>query len=122
MTVIPLDRPLPAGSRDLPGSLGRRRPCPSRSEEWERTRDPYSVLLLAGLAMRPLSPAARWALTPPFHPYPSFACAAAGRFAFCCPVRRLAAPRRYLAVYPMELGLSSSAEAPATITSDPTAT
>ena len=31
-------------------------------------RDPYSVLLLAGLAMRPLSPAARWALTPPFHP------------------------------------------------------
>src|SRR6476646_9639793 len=32
-----------------------------------------------------------------------------GRFVFCGPVRRLAAPRRYLAVYPMELGLSSSA-------------
>ncbi len=30
-----------------------------------------------------------------------------GRFAFCCPVRRLAAPRRYLAVCPVELGLSS---------------
>jgi len=29
------------------------------------------------------------------------------RSVFCCPVRRLAAPRRYLAVYPMELGLSS---------------
>jgi hypothetical protein len=27
VTVIPLDRPLPTGSRDLPGSLGRRRPC-----------------------------------------------------------------------------------------------
>jgi hypothetical protein len=30
-----------------------------------------------------------------------------GRFLFCGPVRRLAAPRRYLAVYPVELGLSS---------------
>ncbi len=64
VTVIPLDRPLPTGSRDLPGPLGRRRPC-----RIAPTRDPYSVLLLAGLAMRPLSPAARWALTPPFHPY-----------------------------------------------------
>jgi len=32
----------------------------------------------------------------------------AGRFVFCGPVRRLAAPRRYLAVYPAELGLSSA--------------
>jgi hypothetical protein len=32
----------------------------------------------------------------------------AGRFVFCGPVRRLAAPRRYLAVCPVELGLSSS--------------
>jgi len=32
----------------------------------------------------------------------------AGRFVFCGPVRRLAAPRRYLAVYPVELGLSSA--------------
>ncbi len=31
--------------------------------------DPYSALLPVGLAMRPLLPAARWALTPPFHPY-----------------------------------------------------
>ncbi len=30
-----------------------------------------------------------------------------GRFVFCGPVRRLAAPRRYLAVCPAELGLSS---------------
>ena len=29
------------------------------------------------------------------------------RFVFCGPIRRLSAPRRYLAVYPMELGLSS---------------
>jgi len=30
-----------------------------------------------------------------------------GRFLFCGPIRRLAAPRRYLAAYPVELGLSS---------------
>jgi hypothetical protein len=30
-----------------------------------------------------------------------------GRFLFCGPLRRLAAPRRYLAAYPVELGLSS---------------
>ncbi len=34
-------------------------------------RDPYLALLPVGLAMPPLLPAARWALTPPFHPYPS---------------------------------------------------
>jgi len=33
--------------------------------------DPYSVLLQAGLAMPSLSPGPRWALTPPFHPYPT---------------------------------------------------
>jgi hypothetical protein len=32
---------------------------------------PFSVLLPAGLAAPPPSPGARWALTPPFHPYPS---------------------------------------------------
>lgn len=43
-----------------------------------------------------------------------------GRCFFCCPVRRLAAPRRYLAVCPMELGLSSTGVLPAaTIASDP---
>jgi len=31
---------------------------------------PYSVLLQAGLAVPSLSPGTRWALTPPFHPYP----------------------------------------------------
>ncbi len=34
------------------------------------TRNPYSVLLLAGLAVPPPLLEARWALTPPFHPYP----------------------------------------------------
>ena len=40
-----------------------------------------------------------------------------GRSLLCGPVRRLSAPRRYLAVYPLELGLSSERpKASATIT------
>jgi len=43
-----------------------------------------------------------------------------GRCLFCGPIRRLAAPRRYLAVYPLELGLSSGRpKAPATTALDP---
>ena len=56
-----------------------------------------------GLPCRSLLPGARWALTPPFHPYLT----RVRRSVFCGPVRRLSAPRRYLAVYPLELGLSS---------------
>jgi len=41
------------------------------------------------------------------------------RFVFCGPVRRLAAPRRYLAVCPVELGLSSSGCPPATSSPTP---
>src|SRR5204862_7171383 len=64
----------------------------------------YLALLRLGVAVpRPL-PNARWALTPPFHPYPL----ATGRSVLCGPVRRLAAPGRYLAVCPLELGLSST--------------
>ena len=64
VTVIPLDRPLLDGSRDLPGHLGPASPAACAA------RCPYSVLLQAGLAMRSVSPRPRWALTPPFHPYP----------------------------------------------------
>ena len=32
---------------------------------------PYSALLPVGLAMQALLPKPRWALTPPFHPYPN---------------------------------------------------
>jgi hypothetical protein len=74
-----------------PGPLGRRRgdhsSGPALADRFSRptrvpgpatalppfleTRNPYSVLLLAGLAMPSLSPGTRWALTPPFHPYPA---------------------------------------------------
>ncbi len=51
-TAGPETRPAPAGS--LAGACR-----------------PYSVLLRAGLAVPPLSPGARCALTAPFHPYPA---------------------------------------------------
>src|SRR5206468_6956246 len=53
-----------------PDRLGLRQPYPP-SPKLGRAHGPYSVLLLAGLAMPSLLPGTRWALTPPFHPYPS---------------------------------------------------
>ena len=46
-----------------PGPSGLRQPY-----RIAPARNPYSVLLLAGLAMPSLLPGTRWALTPPFHP------------------------------------------------------
>ena len=50
-------------------------------------------------------PYTRCALTAPFHPYRSTS--RLRRFSFCCTFRRLAPPRRYLALCPMKPGLSS---------------
>src|SRR5690606_37216676 len=60
-----------------------------------------------GLPCHGLLPAARCALTAPFHPYrwPK----PLRRSTLCCTFRRLAPPRRYLALCPMEPGLSSPA-------------
>src|SRR5688572_24986114 len=119
------------GARDEPYAEFCFRACARRwSSVWDGRRRPpraaYPRLTVAGvvgvghtsppiwpcsdwgLQCRSLLPGARWALTPPFHPY--LTCVR--RFAFCCPVRRLSAPRRYLAVYPVELGLSSKRLAP----------
>src|SRR5881392_1023584 len=75
----------------------------------------YLALLRLGVAVpRPL-PAARWALTPPFHPY--LPCGR--RFVFCGPVRRLSAPRRYLAVCPWSSDFPRTRR-PATIALRPT--
>lgn len=52
-------------------------------------RGPYSALLLVGLAMPGLLPNPRWALTPPFHPYPE------GRFHFCGAFPRVTPAGRY---------------------------
>src|ERR1700760_4436843 len=39
-------------------------------ERLRAPRHPYSVLLPVGFTVPSLSPETRWALTPPFHPYP----------------------------------------------------
>ena len=71
-TTIPLDRPLLAGSSNLPGSLGRA----VRSLIRPRLRAgvetlPYLVLLRAGFCLPRAFLLARCALTAPFHPYPA---------------------------------------------------
>ena len=53
-----------------------------------------------------LLPTARCALTAPFHPY-LYSRTNHRRSALCGTFRRLPPPRRYLALYPLEPGLSS---------------
>ncbi len=58
VAAIHLGRSSPNASRDLPG------------RHWPETAyHPYAVLLPAGFALPRSLPSARWALTPPFHPY-----------------------------------------------------
>jgi len=64
--------------------------------EANTARGPYLALLPVGLAMPPLLPAARWALTPPFHPYPG---SNPGRSIFCGAFRRVTPPGRYPAPF-----------------------
>ena len=91
-TIIHLRPASPPACSDLPESTaGRSIRIPIWScSEW-------------GLPSPRLLPAARCALTAPFHPY----LAEAGRYTFCCTFRRLTPPRRYLAPCPVEPGLSS---------------
>ena len=67
--TIPLTAPLPMRLQ-LPTRTcwGRRAPPLTRRSA---ARGPYLALLPVGLAVPELLPAPRWALTPPFHPYPS---------------------------------------------------
>ena len=69
-----------------PDASGQRRPY-----RLAPARNPYSVLLLAGLAVPSTSPPTRCALTAPFHPYPS----GEGRFAFCGAIPGVAPGGRY---------------------------
>ena len=67
----------------------------------------YLVLLRVGFTLPLLLPVARCALTAPFHPY---LCSRTNhrRSSLCCTGRRLSPPRCYLALYPVEPGLSSA--------------
>jgi hypothetical protein len=65
-----------------PNLLGQKHPRPLAA-----ARGPYLALLPVGLALPPLLPAARWAFTPPFHPYPRDRkrCPGAVSFLWRCP-------------------------------------
>ncbi len=60
-----------------------------------------------GLPCRDVLPRTRCALTAPFHPYRLPVNRKRRRSSLCCTCRRLAPPRHYLALCPMEPGLSS---------------
>jgi len=66
--TIPLGRPLPDASRDLPGRRRRKRALPAPAPKDRSAGRPYAVLLLVGFALPPPLPEARCALTAPFHP------------------------------------------------------
>ena len=70
-------------------------------------RNPYSVLLQAGLAMPSLSPGPRWALTPPFHPFRRRSGGGLLSVALSLGSPRAGVTRRLVAVEP---GLSSTPE------------
>src|ERR1041384_4372867 len=91
--VISLGRLSPATSRGLPAA--------------QATRAGSRCLLgLAPAGGYRAAPVARRAVGsyPTISPLPLDT----GRFVFCGPIRRLTAPRRYLAACPVELGLSST--------------
>ena len=77
---------------------------PQRLGRGGRPLAAYSALLRLGFTLPPPLPEARWALTPPFHPYLSPAEPGHRRCVFCGTVRHgavsSAAPRRYLATCP----------------------
>jgi hypothetical protein len=101
--VICLGWPLPATSSSLPAAyrksvgVGHTSPPIWPCSDWGLPcRRCYQ--LRGGLLPHRFTLTLRPAFRPDF-----------GRSILCGPVRRLAAPRSYLAVHPMELGLSSSA-------------
>ena len=74
--AIPLGRPLPDASRDQPGRRAKTPVMATRSPRPHAR--PYSVLLPVGFTVPRPSPAARCALTAPFHPYPLAVAGVAG--------------------------------------------
>ena len=98
VATIPLGLASPRASSSLPGRRAGRASSVA-------THLPYLAVLRAGFTVPLLLPATRCALTAPFHPCQSRE--ELRRFAFCCTFRRLAPPRRYLALCPVEPGLSS---------------
>ena len=93
-TVICLGWRSPATSGGLPAALAAR----------VRPRRLFGLAPTGGYRATPVT-RMRGGLLP--HLF-TLTCPMGGRFVFCGPIRRLSTPRRYLAVYPMVLGLSST--------------
>jgi len=90
--AIHLGRALPRASCNQPGRRSGNGPKDSRLQRrLSPSCRPYSVLLPVGFAVPRLLPAARCALTAPFHPYPR----KRGRFAFCGTFPGVAPAGRY---------------------------
>ena len=94
MTAIPLGRRLLGASGNLPG-----RPDPDKDPGNRFPRRPYSVLLPVGFAVPLPLPAARCALTAPFHPCPPGPRASAGGLILCGTFPGVAPAGRYPAPY-----------------------
>jgi len=88
-----LGYPLQDSSCSLPGGIGR------------ANLPPYLALLRTGFTMPSSSRKKRWALTPPFHPYPT---TRVRRYIFCGTFPRLAPAGCYPVSCPVEPGLSSA--------------
>jgi len=69
-TAIPLGRASRRASRDQPGRRGGNAPASDTERVRAAAGCPYSVLLPVGFTLPPPLPAARCALTAPFHPCP----------------------------------------------------
>ena len=95
--AIPLGPASPQDSSDQPGN------------DAGHVMVPLLGLAPGGVCRAGLLPDSRCALTAPFHPC-LIPLRGHRRSAFCCTVRRLAPPRRYLAPCPVEPGLSSARE------------
>src|SRR5690606_30099121 len=102
-TIISLGRLSPAASSSLPATQAVRA-APRRC----------LALLRPEVTVPPSLAVGAVGSYPTVSPLPDPLARARGhrRFALCCPCRRLAAPRRYLAACPVELGLSSFRVAP----------
>jgi hypothetical protein len=99
VTAIPLGRPLPDASCDRPER--RRKGPPGTSGSLPDACRSYLVLLPVGFSLPPPLPAARCALTAPFHPCrPPEACRGqARRYTFCGTFPGVAPAGRYPAPY-----------------------
>ena len=99
--TIPLTMPLPTQLQPPTRTCWSERSSAAIPEGVE-ARGPYLALLPVGLAMPPLLPAARWALTPPFHPYLTLTQSkpwSDRRSIFCGAFRRVTPPGRYPAPF-----------------------